>query len=413
MKQYDYIVAGGGCAGLSLAYYLAGSPLRTKRVLIIDAENKESNDRTWCFWGDQPTAFDDIITRQWPVMGFADEHGEKPGALGNMRYKMIRSADFYRKVKTAIARHPGFEILQARISEMGESGAGAYVIADGQRYEAGWVFNSLLQNEGPPAAGGPYHFLLQHFTGWWIRCKEPVFDPEKGMLMDFRTPQYRSTRFLYVLPFSRHEALVEHTVFSSRKLHPKSYERALEAYISETLGAREYTITDVEHGAIPMTDKPFPASTSAHIINIGIAGGAVKPSTGYAFCNIQHQARQITAQLSMTGSPVLPPPPASRFRFYDSLLLNILQDYGEEGKFIFGALFRRNGMRRILRFLDEDTSIWEEARIFATLPLAPFLRALVLARLWPAFRKLSPGRWHPSGRKAPDVAYGIREGVKN
>lgn len=50
MQKYDYIIAGGGLAGLSLAYYMNQTVLREKSILIIDQDTKTKNDRTWCFW---------------------------------------------------------------------------------------------------------------------------------------------------------------------------------------------------------------------------------------------------------------------------------------------------------------------------------------------------------------------------
>ena len=50
MTKYDYIIAGGGLSGLSLAYYLNHSTLRNKSVLIIDQDDKTKDDRTWSFW---------------------------------------------------------------------------------------------------------------------------------------------------------------------------------------------------------------------------------------------------------------------------------------------------------------------------------------------------------------------------
>lgn len=41
MIEYDYIIAGGGAAGLSLAYQLVQSSLRDRRILIIDRDEKE------------------------------------------------------------------------------------------------------------------------------------------------------------------------------------------------------------------------------------------------------------------------------------------------------------------------------------------------------------------------------------
>jgi len=44
-------------AGFSLAYHMRQSPLRDKEILIIDLEPKTENDRTWCFWTREGTAF--------------------------------------------------------------------------------------------------------------------------------------------------------------------------------------------------------------------------------------------------------------------------------------------------------------------------------------------------------------------
>jgi len=50
-KVYDYIIAGGGCAGLSLVMRMLKEPqLSTKKILIIDKDSKQLNDRTWCYW---------------------------------------------------------------------------------------------------------------------------------------------------------------------------------------------------------------------------------------------------------------------------------------------------------------------------------------------------------------------------
>jgi lycopene beta-cyclase len=50
MPDYDFILSGGGLAGLSLAYHLINSPLRDRSILIVDKDAKQQNDRTWCFW---------------------------------------------------------------------------------------------------------------------------------------------------------------------------------------------------------------------------------------------------------------------------------------------------------------------------------------------------------------------------
>ena len=57
-NHYNFILAGGGAAGLSLAVQLASSPLKDQSILIIDRDRKQANDRTWCFWARTPTLLD-------------------------------------------------------------------------------------------------------------------------------------------------------------------------------------------------------------------------------------------------------------------------------------------------------------------------------------------------------------------
>jgi thioredoxin reductase len=71
-STYDFIIAGGGLAGLSLAYYLSQSSLENAKILIIDQSEKKENDKTWCFWEAQPNAFDEIVRQNGMVFGFME-----------------------------------------------------------------------------------------------------------------------------------------------------------------------------------------------------------------------------------------------------------------------------------------------------------------------------------------------------
>ena len=107
MKRYDYIMAGGGLAGLSLAYYMNQSVLRNKRILIIDKDEKKKNDRTWCFWEKEGQGtFDPIVFRAWQQVYFYGNDGfEKTLDLGQYTYKWIRGLDFYTFVKVCFRQH--------------------------------------------------------------------------------------------------------------------------------------------------------------------------------------------------------------------------------------------------------------------------------------------------------------------
>ena len=51
MKEFDYIIIGGGCAGLSLAYELEiKGKLNDKTLAIIEPRKEYKRDKTWSFW---------------------------------------------------------------------------------------------------------------------------------------------------------------------------------------------------------------------------------------------------------------------------------------------------------------------------------------------------------------------------
>lgn len=381
-NTFDYIIAGGGCAGLSLAYSLLNSSLKDHSILIIDLENKKSNDRTWCYWTENSTSFDDIVHRNWSKLSFADDKGELVSDISPLRYEMIKGIDFYDFVWSEINKHSNVKFLNARISDIGCENGQAYVVVDQERIFAKKVFDSCF-NLGriQSIARNEHHFQLQHFLGWIIKTEDHRFAPDIATLMDFRTEQEGQTRFFYVLPLSENKALVEFTIFSSTLLNKNAYEKTIKEYLNRQLNIQSYTIEEEEYGIIPMTDAPFPKHSSSHIIPIGIRGNAAKPTTGYAFIRIQEQVKEITAQLEQNCELIQLSTHHRRFKLYDTLLLYILENNGVKAKTIFSHLFRRNTFKRILSFLDERTSIWDEIRIFCSLPIIPFLKALYQTKI--------------------------------
>ena len=62
MKEFDYIIIGGGCAGLSLAYELEiHNKLENKTLAIVEPRDEYKRDKTWSFWKVSEHNFDDCI----------------------------------------------------------------------------------------------------------------------------------------------------------------------------------------------------------------------------------------------------------------------------------------------------------------------------------------------------------------
>ena len=380
LPDYDYLIIGGGAAGLSLAYHIAQEPrLADKKVLIIEPEAKTQNDRTWSFWADEPGAFDGIVAHEWRKIAFRSPGFERVIDLGRYRYKTINGLDYYRFVHQALAARPDqFTVVQSIVEGLENTPGGIHArTTDGTTHTARYAFDSRPPNLAKLRQPAKHRYLLQHFVGWEIVTDADIFDPTTVEFMDFRGEQYHEARFIYVLPFSPRKALVEYTLFSENVLPKAEYEAAIREYLANTLELKNYRIVAEEVGAIPMTDHPLPARTGQRIINLGTRGGRAKPSTGYAFKRIQEHSARLVAALAATGQP---PADATddkwQFQLFDTLLLDIMQRHGESTRDIFRQLFERNPVERIFRFLDEQTSWADNLRVMNSVSAGPFMRSI-------------------------------------
>lgn len=375
MEEFDIIIAGTGAAGILLADALGSDPYFSEhRILLLDRENPQWNDRTWCFWEQGSGIFDSLLHHSWEKLQFQGQDFSRISHITPYRYKMVRSADFFRHYQARLLSYSNIQSVAAEVKAIRESGDGAAVETSEGKFLARQVFTSimdwksLIEKSRVPV-------LQQHFTGWFIRTEKPCFDKDTATFMDFSIPQQGNTRFMYVLPFSEREALAEYTLFSGDLLAEAEYESGLKNYLHRRLDGVPYQITGKERGRIPMTCHDFTASNTAHVLHIGMAGGWAKASTGYTFYNTYREVQVLISRLK-SGKP-LTVGNKSRFYWYDLLLLDILHRNNEMGREIFEGLFRRGDMRLILRFLDEETSLAEDIKIIRNCPRRAFFRALI------------------------------------
>jgi len=370
MKKYDFIIAGGGMAGLSLAYYITQSSLRNRSILILDRDQKNRNDRTWCFWENGAGPFESIMYRQWNSVSFHGTTHAGPLDLGTYQYKMLRGIDFYTFVQNELDKWPNVERRQATINRIKDTPQGGFVIADDEPYIADYVFDSTfaLRTDQPR-----HHNLLQHFKGWVINTEKPCFDPQQPEIMDFRVAQHGDCRFVYVMPFDARTALVEFTLFNDKLMTDAEYDADIRQYIDRFLDAGTYQIAETEYGVIPMSDTETQENPSEHIVRIGTSGGHTKASTGYTFQRTQQYLRDIVHNLAATGKPNRKLPWfRSRFKLYDSVFLNVLEKQRHPADDVFTRFYAKNRPVNAFRFLDEDTRLVDELRLFTTMPSWPF-----------------------------------------
>jgi lycopene beta-cyclase len=371
MTQYDYIIAGAGCAGRSLAIrLLQEARLSDKRILLVDNSRKKINDKTWCFWEKEGDIFEEIVSCRWSDLIFNGSYGRQLLNIHPYEYKLIRSIDFYAFTDKAITGS-NIEVVYGNIDSVYNEKEYAVAVIDGVSITATYIFSSIPYNI--PVRSSRYTYLLQHFKGWVIETEGPFFDPGKAVLMDFYSDE--NAAFFYILPYSDKRALIEYTVFSDHVLNQQQYEEALIDYIETKLGCNTYNIAEVEDGCIPMYDHPF-KTADKRIIYLGVAGGNAKASSGYAFRNIQKHTAAIV-KLLVDGKYPFYNNNRGRFQWYDSIFLGLLSGNKLSGKEIFSRLFKRNRPAGILKFLDNETSIGDEIGIFSTLQKRFFLMEAV------------------------------------
>ncbi|MDO7541441.1 MAG: lycopene cyclase family protein [Flavobacteriaceae bacterium] len=373
-NHFDYIICGGGASGLMLMRALCFDPFfDKKKILLLEKESKNTNDRTWCFWEEKESDWESILYKSWDFADFKAAGVDKSINLNPYKYKMIRGIDFYKKIYEELAQKSNITLINQEIVDVVDKKNHGLVRTKNESYIGDKVFSSLpnnlhLENKNK------FPVLNQHFIGWFVKTEHPIFKPDTIQFMDFDLPQKGNTRFMYVLPFSENEALLEYTLFSEDLLENEEYETAIKDYLSQK-NAGEFSIEDREQGAIPMTAYPFWKSNTPNIMHIGTAGGWTKASTGFTFQKTMRKTNEVVAFLKQDKA-LNTLIQKNRFWFYDLLFLDVLSKHNEKGHLLFSLMFKENKTDRIFKFLDEQTSFLEEIKIMMSFPAGLFVKAL-------------------------------------
>ncbi|PIE26057.1 MAG: lycopene cyclase [Micrococcales bacterium] len=397
----DLLLAGTGAAGLSLLDALARHGVTGLRLLVVDPVDRlhaHPWDRTWCFWSKRtPAHLQKAMVASWRIAEIA-----APDGAGNRldldpyRYHMLTADAYARLVARRVARAEAelgwhVETLVDGVRHIVDGPDAATATTEsGERLTASWVFDSRPR---PPTRARTT--LLQHFRGHLVRTRQPRFDAERILLMDFSVPQPdRGVAFGYCLPTDAHTALVEYTVFSAQECTEPEYDEHIRDYRTR-LGLapqddQDTTTAHVEHGVIPMTDGRFDPHPGHRVIRIGAAAGATRGSTGYTFAAVTRQTDVVAGLLAAGATPRVPDAYPRRHRVLDAIMLRALADGRLAGAPFFTRLWQANPPVRVLEFLQGTSTPRQEAAVIGTCPSLAMLGAA--ASLFTAGNPLSrPG----------------------
>ena len=354
MKEFDYIILGGGCAGLSLAYELeVYDKLKDKTLAIIEPREDYKRDKTWSFWKVFSHNFDDCVKKSWNNFTINTPNNTKYVDCETTPYQTIDSGMFYEKILSKLKLNKNIQFFK-NIDEVDKSDS--------------IVFNSVPNfdnNQGK---------LWQHFYGVEIETDKDFFDDEIFNLMDFACDQRNRVHFFYTLPFTKRNALVETTWISElNNENLEDYEDQIDNYLGNDLNIRNCKINFKEKGAIPLfREKKIDNSRE---IFIGSAGGMTRLSTGYTFLNIQEQSRYIRENIENIRK-VKPYKIKKKYDFLDKILLKVLKNNSSEMSSIFLKVFNAEP-KTAINFLSNKSNLSDDLKIILKMPKWKFLKELI------------------------------------
>lgn len=374
-EDFDLVILGGGCAGLSLSMALAAQGGRCPRTLVIESRTHYTNDRTWCYWSDSTTqaAYPQPAEHLWQTMRVTQDGQCVSLDCGLTPYRMLAGRDFYSAAQTSIDGQPNVT-LQLGTSVTGEPdrNGDAWTLCT----SAGPVTaHSIVDTRPSQIPRLDSAVLWQSFFGHEIECDTAIFDASTVDLMNFLAPDPRQVPFVYVLPMSSTRALVEVTVFGATPLSPSQLSARLDAAIAERVNDQPFAILRSEHGILPMGLNGAPAAIHPSFVKVGLMAGAARPSTGFAFQRIQRWAAECAHALVTGKHPVAHQPDPLPLRAMDRIFLDVLRADPGRGGSLFFSLFSGTDPARVIRFLSGRGSGADCLAVVAAMPVLPFLRA--------------------------------------
>ena len=353
MKEFDYIIIGGGCAGLSLAYELeTHDKLKNKSLAIIEPRDEYKRDKTWSFWKVFPHNFEDCVKKSWNNFTINSPNETKYIECKTTPYQTIDSELFYNKILSKLKLNKNITFFK-NINEVNKSNS--------------IIFNSVAKYDDQK------NKLWQHFCGVEIETDKEFFDDEIFNLMDFACDQRNKVHFFYTLPFTKNKALVETTWISELDNdNLKDYDQQIDNYLSNHLNIRNCKINYKEEGAIPLFRQK--SIKKLNEINIGSAGGMTRLSTGYTFLNIQEQSKYIRENIDNINKVKLFQI-NKKYDFLDNIFLKVLKKNSSQMGNIFYKMFD-SSPSSIINFLSNKSSLFEDLEIISKMPKSIFLKQL-------------------------------------
>jgi lycopene beta-cyclase len=288
----DMIIVGAGLSGLLTAWRcLDVNP--DLQIEIIEASDRIAGDHTWSFnltdvaehlqgW------IKPFIAYRWDSYDVKFPKRKRtldiPYCTGNSD-----------TLRACVQLHIDSGRLRLRLNTAVESLHSDYVVLEsGEKLEARGVLDARGFEPNDDVFLG-----YQKFVGHVIKTKEP-HGLERPIIMDATVEQLGGYRFVYCLPYSETEVLVEDTYYTDGpELRSQEVDARIKDYIRDNLNVSEYEVVRREKGVLPITlgvQDRYDAAPA-----LGIRGGFYHAVTGYSFPEALKNADWIAYKIDLFG----------------------------------------------------------------------------------------------------------------
>ena len=282
------VILGAGLSGLLTAWRCLELNPKLK-ITLIDANSEIAGDHTWSFnLNDIDTELQKwvrpFIAHQWDA--YDVKFPTRQRTL-NITYCTGNSETLKSCVRPLIDSGRLSLKLNSRVQDIGE---------DIVFLEGGEEIHSALILDARGFEPNPERYLgYQKFVGHVIRTEQP-HGVERPIIMDATVPQLGGYRFVYCLPYSDTELLVEDTYYADgADMKSQKVDARIRDYIESQLNITSYEVARRETGILPITIAIKPDVYAP--MSIGIRGGYYHAVTGYSFPDAAKVADKLAHQI--------------------------------------------------------------------------------------------------------------------
>lgn len=374
---FDIAILGAGVTGLRLANTLLDQSSRHLRVALIGPPDVRRQRIS--FWHDGRDAQDyaGAISGRWSAWDMRFQGETVTQTARCSEYVTIDALVLKQALKKQVLNRGG-RCYEGRVLQLNQHASNAEIIA-----ECGTVLARQLIDTRTPTV--PAACLKQQFLGVEVELDNP-HGFKHPLLMDFDITKIsaEAVNFIYAIPINPHRLFVEATIFSYHLAAKADFNRAIDDWLAQNItGSSESRLcSEAEFAVIPM-GKVHPLDAS--LVRCGVAGGAARASTGYAFKGAERQLARLVSHV-LEGRTLQPVAAYSwRARVMDAIFLEVAKTDIHLLPNLFYAMGRKLNGDDFADFLS-DTGGWRpNIRTILAAPKWPFIKAatrLMVLRPW-------------------------------